>query len=330
MIPTPSDGGAASASRAGAPPGVRQRFGLFREGRRRIAFQKWGPGYVLVLPATVLIAVMMVYPTLQTLWFSLSTVRLPTFQTTFVGLGNFVDVLSDPGTGQLLQRTIEWVVGTVALRFVLGFAAALVFNAKVGGTTWMRVLVVLPWTVPSVVAANLWRWILQSDVGILDQTLKTWGLAGIAHNWLGDPRTALPAVMVAYSWAGFPFIMLLILAGLQGVPAEQYEAGAVDGANWWQLFRFITVPAVRGVLAIALILETVSAVNSFDTLTVMTGGGPANATQTWSLAIYRAGFVDFNLGGASALSVLLFVGALALLAIYSAANRAGQAQQGPR
>jgi len=287
---------------------------------------------VLVLPATVLIAIMMVYPTLQTLWFSVSTVRLPAFQTTFVGLANFASILTDPaiGAGQLVQRTIEWVAGTVALRFALGFVAALVFNAKVRGTAWMRVLVVLPWTMPSVVSANLWRWILQSDIGILDQTLKGWGLARFAHNWLGDPHTALPAVMVAYSWAGFPFIMLLILAGLQGVPVEQYEAGAVDGANWWQLFRFITVPAVRGVLAIALILETVQAVNSFDTLTVMTGGGPANATQTWSLAIYRAGFTDYNFGGASALSVLMFLGAVALLAIYSAANRASQGPQAPR
>jgi ABC-type sugar transport system permease subunit len=306
-----------------------QRFGESRERRRRVALQKWGPGYVLVLPAVALIAVMMINPTLETVWFSVSTVRLPTFETTFVGLSNFVSIIGDPATGRLLQRTIWWVVGTVVLRFILGFLAALVFNARVRGTTWMRVLVVLPWTIPSVVAANLWRWILQSDTGILDQTLRAWGLSGAARNWLGDPGTALPAVMIAYSWAGFPFIMLLILAGLQGVPGEQYEAAEVDGANRWQLFRFITVPAVRGVLVIALVLETVSAINSFDTLTVMTGGGPANATQTWSLAIYRAAFADFNLGGASALSVLLFLGALALLSVYSAANKGSQIKQAP-
>jgi multiple sugar transport system permease protein len=213
------------------------------------------------------------------------------------------------------------------LRFVLGFLAALVFNARVPGTTWMRVLVILPWTIPSVVSANLWRWILQTDAGILDQTLRAWGLPAIALNWLGNPTTALPAVMVAYSWAGFPFIMLLILAGLQGVPEEQYEAAKVDGANPWQLFRFITVPAVRGVLVIALILETVSAINSFDTLMVMTGGGPANATQIWSIAIYRTGFADFNLGGASALSVLMFTGALALFTVYGLVSRRDRVEQ---
>jgi len=277
-----------------------------------------------VLPAIALLAVMMIYPTLQTLWFSVSTVQLPTFNTTFVGLGNFINILMDPETGRLVQRTLWWVVGTVLLRFVLGFLAALVFNSKVRGTTWMRVLVVLPWTLPSVVAANLWRWILQSDTGLLDQTLRAWGLGTLAHNWLGDPRTALSAVIIAYSWAGFPFIMLLILAGLRGVPEEYYEAAEVDGANWWQLFRFITVPAVRGVLVLALVLELVSAINSFDTLTVMTGGGPANATLTWSLAIYRTAFRDFNLGGASALSVLMFLGALGVLTIYSGANKRRQ------
>jgi multiple sugar transport system permease protein len=275
----------------------------------------------------VLIAVMMVFPTLQTLWFSVSTVQLPAMETTFVGVENFAGIVADPATGQLLQRTALWVAGTVVLRFVLGFLAALVFNAKVRGTTWMRVLVILPWTIPSVVAANLWRWILQSDAGILDQTLRAWGLPGLALNWLGNPATALPVVMVAYSWAGFPFIMLLILAGLQGVPEEQYEAARVDGANSWQLFRFITVPGVRGVLFIALILETVSAINSFDTLMVMTGGGPANATQIWSLAIYRTAFGEFNLGGASALSVLLFMGALLLFAVYGLANKRAQVVQ---
>jgi multiple sugar transport system permease protein len=275
----------------------------------------------------VLIAVMMVFPTLQTLWFSVSAVQLPSLEPTYVGAENFAAVFADPATADRMQRTISWVAGTVVLRFVLGFVAAMVFNARVPGTTWMRVLVILPWTIPSVVSANLWRWILQTDAGILDQTLRAWGLPAVALNWLGNPMTALPAVMVAYSWAGFPFIMLLILAGLQGVPEELYEAAKVDGANPWQLFRFITVPAVRGVLVIALILETVSAINSFDTLMVMTGGGPANATQIWSIAIYRTGFADFNLGGASALSVLMFIGALVLFAVYGLANRRAHVEQ---
>jgi multiple sugar transport system permease protein len=131
----------------------------------------------------------------------------------------------------------------------------------------------------------------------------------------------LGAVIVAYSWAGFPFVMLLILAGMQGISEEQYEAAKMDGANWWQLFRYITVPAIRPVLIISLILEIVSAVNSFDTIEVLTGGGPANASQIWSIGIYNTGFQSYNFGGASAMSVLMFVIAIVLFAIYGIANR---------
>jgi multiple sugar transport system permease protein len=302
-------------------PGRRgtDRLGLAR--RRRIGLRKWGPAYVLVLPAMLLIALMMVAPVVQTLHFSVSRVQLPSFATRFVGLANFARILHDPATGPLVRRTLVWIVGTVALRFVLGFLAALIFNARVRGTVVMRVLVILPWTIPSVVGANLWRWIVQTDTGLLNQTLRNWGLGGWAANWLGSADLALPTVIVAYSWAGFPFVMLLILARMQGIPSELYEAAKVDGANWWQLFRHITIPSLRGILIVALILETVSAVNSFDTLMIMTGGGPADATRIWGLQIYRTGFGAFNLGGASALSVLLFAAVLALFVLYGLAGR---------
>lgn len=297
------------------------RFAGWRARRRAIAIQKRRQAYILVLPALVLIAVMMIYPVIQTLYFSVSRVRLPTFATSFIGLDNFTRIISDPETWPLLSRTLVWVGGTVALRMALGLAAALIFNARVRGTVWMRVLVVLPWAIPSVVGANLWRWILQTDMGVLNQTLRSWGLGDWALNWLADPDTAMYAVIVAYSWGGFPFVMLLLLARMQGIPEELYEAARVDGANWWQSFRHVTLPSLRSVLVVALILEIVSAMNSFDTLIIMTGGGPANATRIWGLEIYKKGFTDFNLGGASALSVLLFAGVLAMFVFYGLVNR---------
>jgi multiple sugar transport system permease protein len=301
-----------------APPSPRA---VARARRRWIGMQKWGRGYILVSPACLLIAVMMLYPVIQTLQFSVSKVQLPTFRTVFVGLDNFIRILDDPGTWPLLQRTLIWVIGTVVLRFALGFAAAMIFNAKVRGTVWMRVLVILPWTIPSVVGANLWRWIVQTDTGLLNQTLRSWGLGDLALNWLGDPDIAIFTVIVAYSWAGFPFVMLLILARMQGIPNELYDAARVDGANSWQMFRYITLPLLRGVIVIALILETVSGINSFDTLVIMTGGGPAESTRIWGLEIYKVGFGEFNLGGASALSVLLFIGVLSLFVVYGMASR---------
>lgn len=284
-------------------------------------------GYGLVFPAVVLIVLMTVYPVVQTLLFSVSRVQLPTFRTTYVGFANFTRILSDPATWPLLERTIVWIVGTVALRMALGLGAALIFNAKVRGTVWMRVLVILPWAIPSVVGANLWRWILQTDTGILNQSLRSWGLGDWALNWLADPDTAMFAVIVAYSWGGFPFVMLLILARMQGIPEELYEAAKVDGANWWQSFRHITLPSLKGVLVVALVLEVVSGINSFDTLVIMTGGGPADATRIWGLEIYKRGFTDFNLGGASALSVLLFAGVLSLFVAYGILNRRVQGRK---
>ncbi len=287
----------------------------------RLRLRRWAEGYVLVLPALILILVMTVYPVVQTLHFSVSRVQLPTFNTTFVGFANFARILSDPETWPLLQRTVVWVVGTVALRMALGLGAALIFNANVRGTVWMRVLAILPWTIPSVVGANLWRWIMQTDTGLLNQTLRSWGLGQWALNWLADPDTAMAAVIVAYSWSGFPFVMLLILARMQGIPSELYDAARVDGANGWQCFRHITLPSLKGVLIVALILEVVSGINSFDTLVIMTGGGPADATRIWGLEIYERGFTNFNLGGASALSVLLFAGVLTLFVVYGIVSR---------
>ena len=135
-----------------------------RKGNRN-AFRKWRNAYMLVAPAMLLIAVMMIYPVIQTILFSFSKVQLPALKTTFIGLDNFARILNNPETGPLFQRTLVWVIGGVALRMILGFGAALVFNTKVKGTVWMRVLVILPWAIPSVVGANLWRWIVQTDGG---------------------------------------------------------------------------------------------------------------------------------------------------------------------
>lgn len=299
-----------------------------RAGTVSLKAQRRRRAYLLVAPAVILIALMMIYPIVQTIYFSFSKVQLPALKTSFVGFDNFVRIFNDPETGPLVQRTLIWITGGVVLKMALGLAAALVFNAKVRGTMWMRVLVILPWAIPSVVGANLWRWIVQTDGGVLNQTLRSWGLGGWALNWLGSPDTAMLTVIVAYSWGGFAFVMLLILARLQGLPEEINEAARVDGANWWQLFRYITLPSLTGVLAVALILEIVSGINSFDTLMIMTGGGPANATRIWGIDIYKTGFTDFNLGGAAAQSVLMFAAVIVVFVIYGGVNSRVQRRQG--
>ena len=313
-----------SAANTGAVPVAQpaQKAGSSLKGQRRRR------AYLLIAPAVIVIALMMIYPVVQTIYFSFSKVQLPALKTSFIGFSNFIRIFNDPETGPLVQRTLIWIIGGVALKMALGMSAALVFNAKVRGTVWMRVLVILPWAIPSVVGANLWRWIVQTDSGVLNQTLRAWGLDSWALNWLGSPDTAMFTVIVAYSWGGFAFVMLLILARLQGLPEETNEAAKVDGANWWQIFRYITLPSLTGVLAVALILEIVSGINSFDTLMIMTGGGPANATRIWGIDIYKTGFTDFNLGSAAAMSVLMFAAVIVVFIIYGGVNSRVSRRQG--
>jgi multiple sugar transport system permease protein len=289
--------------------------------RRRRHLRQWGTAYLLILPAFVLLVAMMAVPVVQTFVFSFSEVRLPRLDVVFVGFQNFLDVFTDRDTLAILRNTIIWVVGALALRMVLGFLAALVFNARVRGTMWLRVLVVLPWAIPSVVGANLWVWLMQPDIGLINNTLRAWGLGDLAQNWLSDPNIALTAVIIAYTWSGVPFVMLMLLAGMQGIPKEYYEAAMMDGANAWKSFRYITLPSLKGVLVVVTILEIVHAINSFDTIMIMTAGGPANATLLWGLDIYRVGFGEFDFGGAAARSVLLFLAGLIVFLFYATASR---------
>jgi multiple sugar transport system permease protein len=264
-------------------------------------------GVLFVLPCLVLLITMMVNPITQTFKFSVSHLTLPTFDTRFVGLDNFTRILSRADVSQVFANTAIWIVGSIFLKFVVGFWAALVMNANVRGIMAFRVMALLPWTVPSIVAANTWRWVFHSDYGLINGTLASWGLGQYAHLWLGDPTTALPAVILAYSWAGYPFVMLMLLAGMQGIPKEYYEAAQIDGANDWQLFRYITVPSLKAIIFIVLLLEFISGLNSFDMLYVMTAGGPGGASQILGILIYRLGFNNFDFAGASALSVILIV-----------------------
>ena len=295
--------------------------GVRKRSRRNRYLRHWGSAYLLVLPAFVLLVVMMAVPVGQTFVFSMSKVTLPALDVIYIGFENFMRVFTDRDTLTVLRNTVVWVLASLVLRVGLGLIAALIFNARVPGTMWLRVLVVLPWAIPSVVGANLWVWLMQPDVGLINNTLRAWGLGGLAQNWLSDPNIALFSVIIAYTWSGVPFVMLMLLAGMQGIPKEYYEASTMDGANAWQSFRYITVPSLRGVLVVVTILEIVHAINSFDTVMIMTAGGPANATLLWGLDIYRVGFGEFDFGGAAARSVLLFLAGLIAFIFYATASR---------
>jgi multiple sugar transport system permease protein len=283
-------------------------------------FRKYAAAYLFVLPCAIVLFLMMLNPVVRTFIYSFSKIELPSFRTTWVGMQNVTRVFSLPAVPQVLWNTLVWVVGTIVFRFTLGFWAALALNAQVKGRVVLRTLALLPWTVPSIVAANTWRWMLQSDIGLVNGFLKKWGLDALAVNWLGSPQTALGSVLTAYAWAGYPFVMIMLLAGMQGISEDLYDAGKIDGANAAQAFLHITLPSLRNVIVILLILEVISGFNSFDLLFIMTGGGPGGASEILGLFIYRLGFTNFDFAGASAVSTVLIVVAVLCFLLYVPAS----------
>ena len=259
----------------------------------------------------------MIIPILRTVSFAFSEVTLPSFDTRFTGTDNFERIITLEEFPAIVKNTLVWILGTVVLRVSLGFLAAFIMDGQGKPVKAVRLLALLPWTVPSIVSANTWRWMLQSDFGLINGMFKSVGLESWSRLWLSTAQTALPSVLVAYAWAGFPFVMMMILAGLQGIPGDMYESSAIDGANRIQQFFYITIPSLRSVIAMVIVLEVVNAINAFDLLFVLTGGGPGTSSEILGLLIYRLGFTRFDFAGASAASTLLIGAALVCFLFYA-------------
>jgi multiple sugar transport system permease protein len=262
-----------------------------------------------------LLAIMMLYPLIQTILFSFSRIKLPKFDLEFTGFENFIKVFTRQEMPIVIHNTIFWILGSVCFRLILGMLTALVMNSDVPGIRVLRVVVLIPWTVPSIVSASTWRWMFQGDFGVFNGMLKAWGFKSLS--FLADSSTAMPSILVAATWAGYPFVMMMLLAAMQGMPKEYFEAAIADGANTVQRFWHITVPLIKPIILILVALETINAVNAFDLIFNMTGGGPGNATEIFGLFIYRLGFTNLDFAGASAVSVVLIVVAILLFFIYN-------------
>jgi multiple sugar transport system permease protein len=219
-------------------------------------------------------------------------------------------MLQDATFWSAASTTAVFVAESVALELVLGLAFALLLHQEFRGRGIARALVLVPWAVPGVVVARFWEWILNADYGVMNYLL------GVRVNWLGDPFWALQAVVAADVWKSTPFVVLLLLAGLQVVPPELYRAARMDGANAWQQFHHITLPLLRPVILLVLLFRTMDAARIFDVIFVLTGGGPANQTETLVLYAYKTLYRMLQFGYGSALSVATFLFVLALSLVY--------------
>ncbi|MGH7102425.1 MAG: carbohydrate ABC transporter permease [Acetobacteraceae bacterium] len=288
-----------------------------RSGRAlRMARRDRGFALATILPALIVLAAIYVYPLIRTIGYSFTDYNLINHTNNFVGWSNYGQLFTDPTFYTALVNTLALGIAPMLGAFLLGFAEALILNEVVRGSGILRGLMLLPWVVPQVVIAYLFRFMYNPTVGVFNVILRDLGIIGRFQPWLAHPATAPAAVVLAYVWNETPFFMLMLLAGLQSIPGELIEAAVVDGAGWWQRLWFITLPQLRHVIAITTILTVIWNFNNFTIIWPMTEGGPANWTLTFSVWVYRQAFQDFNLGYAATIGVLWLALLLVVTGLY--------------
>jgi multiple sugar transport system permease protein len=260
-----------------------------------------------VLPALSLMLLVAVYPLAATFWLSLRD-EFPIFHISrFVGFSHYATLWGDPRFWQSLANTAYFTALSVFAEVTLGLGVALLLHQVFPARGLIRGLVLIPWFVPTVVAARLWEWIYHPHFGVLNALLLRSGLITTELNWLGHPTLTLHAAIVADVWKTMPFAALLILAGLQTVPDDLYRAARVDGATAAQTFWHITLPWLVPAVSITVVFRTLDALRVFDVIYVLTGGGPANTTETLSIYTYRLSFQTLEFGYGAALAVVTFM-----------------------
>ncbi|KAB7896815.1 ABC transporter permease subunit [Rouxiella sp. S1S-2] len=274
--------------------------------------------WVLLAPMLVMMFLLTAWPLARTLWLSFTDAGLIGDGTSpaWVGSDNFIYALTDPDFRAALWRTLYFTFVSVFFEGIIGVLVALLLNQKFWGRSALRVLVILPWALPTIVNATMWRLNFNPDYGSINALLTQLGIIDHYRSWLGSPDSAINAVMLADIWKNYPLVTLLTLAALQTIPEDLFEAARLDGASAWRRFRAITLPAIAAPLAVALILRTIDAFKVFDIIYVMTRGGPLDSTKTVSFFVYQESFSYLRAGSGAAYAVLMTLICALLIAVY--------------
>jgi len=263
-----------------------------------------GIGYLFVLPLVVLVLLLIAYPLGSAVYLSL-TEKYVGYPPRFVGLKNYVELTGDPVFRKVVWNSAVFTVASVTVKLMIGLLMALSLHQALFARRLVRGLLLLPWVVPTVITALAWHWMFDALRGFINVSLETLGLIGEPIAWLGQPATAMMAVVVVNIWRGFPFFGVSLLAGLQAIPADLYEAAAVDGASATQRFRHVTLPGLRPVIFVTTLISTIFTLNDFNIVYVMTRGGPGIATHILATYTYEVGFQALRWGRAVAVSMYL-------------------------
>ena len=274
-------------------------------------------GVLYVAPAFAIVALVMLYPLLYTLVMGFFENTLFMKAPEFCGVGQYAALFKDKVFTGSIVHTLEWTVGSVVCQFALGFAMALVLHQSfVRGKTVLRILLMVPWVLPSIIGSAVWKWMYNADYGLINYVFSSLGLIDGYQTWLSSPDRAMLSVIAVNVWKMFPYVMLMIEASLQGVSKDLKEAALIDGAGKLDIFRNVTWPAIAPQCYSVLLLLTVWTLNAFTFVYNLTEGGPAHATEVMAMFIYKKAFTDFDFGMASAASTVLFLICMAVSMVY--------------
>lgn len=273
--------------------------------------------YALLLPAFIAILGVIAFPIFRAVIMSFQSYSLirPN-DIKFIGFGNYFKALQDPVFWSSLVKTAIYILGTVSFQFLFGLIIALMLNSTTFVSRVSRNLMLIPWVIPGVLAAFMWRWLFNGNYGLINTVLKSIGLITENIAWLSRPNTAMFAVIIASIWKGVSFFALMLLAGLQSVPKELYEASTIDGANKWQQLFYITIPSIMPTIVTTTLLRIIWTANWVDIIFNMTEGGPGYSTQVLSVYTFMTARSTLNYGYSAALSIFMTIILIAVIAVY--------------
>lgn len=273
-------------------------------------------GFSFLLPTLIVFTCLLLYPVLSSIFYSFTNKHLIRQEFKIVGFDNYIQILTDKEFFMSLWNSIKWTTLSLFWQVIIGFTAALALNRIRFGKGLFRTMLIIPWAFPSIVIALSWKWILNGVYGFLPNVFVQWGIVDSAPQFLSNPNLVFGTLVMINVWFGAPLIMVNVLSALQTVPKEQYEAAQIDGTTMWQSFRHITLPHIRVVVGLLVVLRTIWIFNNFDTVFLITGGGPAKLTQTLPIYAYNAGWGLKQLGVSSAVTTLLMIFLLGVCLIY--------------
>ena len=287
---------------------------------RKFDYTRW----IFVAPAMAVVICLLVYPLFSTVLYSFTnkTMIKPTYK--FVGLKNYINILTDKEFYNAFGHTLLWTIGSVVGQVLVGFTGALCLNQvknRIAKSTF-RIMCIIPWAFPAIATAMVWKWILNGIYGFFPTMLMNLGITDQMLQFFSDKNLVMPTLLFINIWFGAPLILVNVYAALQTIPQDQYEAAQIDGANKWQMFRNITMPHIKTVVGLLVVLRTVWVFNNFDIIYMITGGGPAGASATMPIYIYDTGWTGRLVGKASAASIILLLFLIILCVLYfSVLNR---------